>query len=156
MRFWIWPVLIYYTLIRHELCHALGAKLLGGKINEIRVLPGYNDELGFFWGYVSYSMDPHWFVKALPFLVDLFSLVLGYLLIRKFATTWTQITVRLAALFLILSPIFDLVYNYQSIFWRESADSYELAEMISPVVVHLFFLVSIALAIYFWRQVREF
>lgn len=154
MRSLIWISLIWYTIIRHELSHALGAFLVGGRINEIRLTPGIHEELGFYWGYVSYTMEPHWIVKMLPFFIDTFSISIGFLIV-----IWSQIKsydlLRLLVLFLIVSPIIDLIYNYQGVFWRQTSDVYEITEMVNSWTIHLFFVTSILLSLISIRKAYE-
>lgn len=152
MRLLVIVILILWTTARHEASHALMAYLEGAEIKELRVLPGIHEELGFYFGYVKHSGDTTWLTEAAPFfgdvlLVLLTSLILLWIKRGKYYT--------LILLFGLLSPIFDLVYNYQGGLWRKGTDVSDLLEMLPKVAVHSSFLLAIATSILLFLYFRR-
>lgn len=133
--------MVLWTTARHEGSHALAAWLEGAEISEVRLLPGVNPELGFYFGYVVHSGETTWLTAAAPFLADAVVLLCAGLLIR-----WLAVGPRGRFAFVMLglvSPLADLVYNYQGGLWREGTDVRDLFLALPDAPVHGFFLLAI-------------
>lgn len=148
-RFLLGPLLFalvaVVTTARHEGSHALVASLQGSTIEEVRLLPGYDPGLGFYFGYVRHEGDTTWLVDAAPFLVDVLWLGLGALALRFVAGRgWLRF---LVVLFGLVSPVIDLAYNYQGGLWRSGTDVADLFVAMPRGIVHAFFLGAIAAGI---------
>ncbi|NNJ88282.1 MAG: hypothetical protein HKP53_02685 [Eudoraea sp.] len=131
------------------------AYLEGAEILEMRLLPGIHKELGFYFGYVKHSGDTSWLTEAAPFFSDLLLLITTSMILAKAKTSkyYDQIL-----LFGIISPIVDLVYNYQGGLWRTGTDVADLLEMLPRIMVHTSFLLVIVASIiilYYYRNIRR-
>lgn len=130
-------LIFYWTIARHEGSHALMAHLEGANIEELKLIPGIHEELGFYFGYVEYSKDTSWLTEAAPYFADILILALTFtILFWKPEIKFYKIILY----FGFLSPIINLVYNYQGGFWREGNDFYDLLNLLPKVVVHLTFI----------------
>mgnify|MGYP001827996195 FL=1 len=145
-------LMIWLTIVRHEGSHALVAWMQGVPINAVRLFPGYDPELGFYSGYVSRGDGGTWLIDAAPFLAAVAWFIAGfYLLLRlpRKSGWWLP-------LFLIgaISPLADLIYNYQGGFWREGTDVWDLFRALPDPLVHIYFLGAIALCLLGIRRLR--
>lgn len=151
MRFLQILVLVIWTTSRHEASHAFMAWLEGSEIQQLRIFPGYTEELGFFFGYVIHSGDTTWLTDAAPFLSDLLLVLITIALLSLIP----QVRFKKEILFLgFISPLADLAYNYQGGFWREGTDVHDLFIALPDVWVHLYFLVSIIASFALFRKFR--
>lgn len=134
--------LVLVTTVRHEGSHALAAWLSGVEIYEVRLLPGVHPELGFYFGYVSRGDGGGWVIDAAPFGAAMLWFGLGIALMRRLQRTsrWWFPAVAVA----VLSPLVDLVYNYQGGLWRGGTDVADLFAALPNSLVHVYFLTSIA------------
>lgn len=136
-------LLIVVTTFRHEGAHALMAWLQGVEIMEMRLWPGYREDIGFYFGYVMRGEGGTWLVDAAPFWAALLWCGIAYLILRRVKLSKTS---RILALVVgIVSPLVDLLYNYQGGFWREGTDVADLFLALPDPVVHVYFLCAIAL-----------
>lgn len=129
-----------WTIGRHEGSHAFMAVLEGANIEEMRLLPGVHEELGFYFGYVKHSGDTTWLTDAAPFLADVLVMIVTSILV----ILWPGIPFKRAILILgFFSPLGDMIYNYQGGLWREGTDVWDLRLVVPDIYVHLYFLISI-------------
>lgn len=133
-------LIFYWTIARHEGSHALMAYLEGANINKLKLIPGVNKELGFYFGYVEHSENTSWLTEAAPYFADILILVITFSILF-----WNPKikNYKIILFFGFLSPIIDLVYNYQGGFWREGNDFYDLLILLPETVVHLTFILVI-------------
>mgnify|MGYP001801899461 CR=1 FL=1 len=143
MRLLLILALILWTTARHEASHALMAYLEGAEIKELQLIPGIHEELGFYFGYVMHSGDTTWLTEAAPFFTDILLVIItSLLLLRKPVKFYNAFL-----LFGFVSPIFDLVYNYQGGLWRKGTDVSDLLEMLPNITVNVSFFLTIMLSI---------
>jgi hypothetical protein len=145
MRIVIIIAFILWTTARHEGSHALMAYLEGSKIEELRLLPGIHDELGFYFGYVKHSGDTTWLTECAPFFSDLLVLFLTTILLLKLKVKKYY---REILLFGFISPVVDLIYNYQGGLWRSGTDVSDMLTLLPNWVVHSSFILTIGCSIY--------
>lgn len=145
MRFFIIIAFILWTTARHEASHALIAYLEGSKIEELRLLPGIHDELGFYFGYVKHSGDTTWLTKCAPFFSDLLILLFSTILLLKIKSKKYY---REILFFGFVSPIVDLIYNYQGGLWRSGTDVSDMLNQLPNWTVHSSFILTISASIY--------
>ena len=140
---------VLWTTIRHEGSHACAALFEGAEIQAIRTLPGIDDKLGFYFGYVMHSGDVTWLTDAAPFIVDAILLVIAELLLRQLpqGSRWRFYIF----IFGIISPLADLIYAYQSGLWRKGTDVADLFLQLPGLTVHVFFLVAIVYGAFLLR-----
>jgi hypothetical protein len=128
------------------------AFLEGAEIEEMRLLPGIHEELGFYLGYVKHSGGTTWLTESAPFLTDVLIILLTTLLLY-----WKP-AIRFKneiLLFGYLSPIGDLIYNYQGGFWRAGTDVADLHLLLPNSIVHAFFIISIVVGMIGYFKLRR-
>jgi hypothetical protein len=146
-------LMIWLTTVRHETAHWITALAQGVEIREVRLFPGIHPELGFYFGYVARGDGGTWMIDAAPFLAAMLWLFAAWLILRRLrrdSKFWSP-------LFLIggVSPLIDLAYNYQGGFWRTGSDVHDLFQMLPDVLVHAFFLLSMAVCLVALRNMRS-
>lgn len=150
----ITAIMFYWTIARHEGSHALMARLEGAEIREIKLLPGIHKDLGFYFAYVNHAGETSWLTEAAPFFSDLLLMFIASAFLY-----WKRGTRYYNALLLLgfISPIIDLVYNYQGGLWREGTDVSDLLVHVPEAFVHIAFVTSILganCALVFFRKRR--
>ncbi|MEM6432208.1 MAG: M50 family metallopeptidase [Deinococcota bacterium] len=143
MPFLITLLIILVTTFRHEGSHALATVLQGVELIEVRLLPGVREDVGFYFGYVIRGDGGTWLIDAAPFISAVVWFLIAYIILRN--RTLPNRLWLLVFLIGIVSPLVDLIYNYQGGFWREGSDVADLLVSLPDVVVHLYFGVAIAL-----------
>jgi hypothetical protein len=139
---------------RHEGSHALIAWIEGAHIDEVRLLPGINAQLGFYFGLVRHHGGRvTWLVGAAPFLSAAAMLVAYYFWARKPRPLGV---VRTGVILLCLvSPFVDLAWNYSKGFWRPTSDVARLLNDLPTLAVHGFFTCSLVLAVLLIMSLRQ-
>ena len=140
---------VLWTTIRHEGSHACAALFEGAEIQAIRLLPGMDNELGFYFGYVLHTGEVTWLTDSAPFIADAIFLVVAAFLLWKLpqGSRWRFYTL----MFGIISPLADLTYAYQSGLWRSGTDVADLFLQLPSLAVHMFFLVAIVFGVFLLR-----
>jgi hypothetical protein len=152
MRIIIVIAFILWTTARHEASHALVAHLEGSKIEELRLLPGIHDELGFYFGYVKHSGNTTWLSECAPFFSDLIIVLLTTIILMKI--TFKKYY-REVLFFGFVSPIVDLIYNYQGGLWRSGTDVSDMLTLLPDWAVHSSFILTICGSIYAFIYFRN-
>lgn len=136
---------ILATTVRHEGAHALVTWLQGVPIKEMKLLPGIHPELGFYFGYVARGDGGNWMIDAAP----LAAALLWFLMFCAIYQRTVRHSKWRRPLFLIgiVSPIADIVYNYQGGLWRQGSDVWDLLQALPTWAVHSVYLVTIFLMI---------
>lgn len=156
---WLFALPVYQTIgtIRHEGSHALAAMAEGAKIERFVVFP--STELGrFTFGFTQFSGRTDWFVLFAPYLCDLLWFV-------GFFFVCTRIRLRFHALWLnlvilgLISPLVNSGYQYLASFFGPATDIARVRAAVPDALVHLYFLLTIALYVVglvavFWRVPR--
>jgi len=145
-------VVFYWTIARHEGSHAVMAYLEGADIQELRLFPGVHKELGFYFAYVEHSENTTWLTEAAPYFSDVLLLLVASALLL-----WKQ-NIRFFNEILLLgfiSPIINLIYNYQGGLWRSGTDVSDLLDQLPKTLVHLTFISTIIIAILALRFFRK-
>lgn len=130
-----------WTTTRHEFGHVLGAFLEGAEVTRVRILPGVDPELGFYFGLVAYRGPTSWWTTAAPFLLAWLVAALGG--VWLFRATLSEGARRWGVLLLLISPLIDTTYGYLSGLWRPEADVFELRQALPELLVHVAFLLAI-------------
>ncbi len=129
-------LLFYWTISRHEGSHALVAWMEGAEINEVKLWPGVHEELGFYFAYVDHSGETSWLTEAAPFFSDILLLIIASALLFRNPGTRHYYAILLLGF---VSPLIDLLYNYQGGFWRSGTDVSDLLELLPGPIVHTAF-----------------
>lgn len=128
----------------------------GVPIRDMSLLPGIDPELGFYFGYVAYGDGGTWVITAAPFIVAAAWVVAGYAACRAAAEyEWPPRARTLLFAAGIISPLADLIYNYQGGLWREGSDVWELFAALPDALVHGYFFAAIGLCILAMRRLRQ-
>ncbi len=135
------PVYLIATTLRHEGSHALAALLEGCEVVEFVVLPSLRG--GFSFGYAALAGDPGWPMYAAPYLCDLLTFGVAFLVCFLVASMPRWVWLNIAVIGLV-GPLADSVYNYQGGFWRSGTDVARLFASLPDLWVHLYFTVTMA------------
>lgn len=147
---WIFLYPLYQVIgtIRHEGSHALVAFLCGAHIDAFVFWPTLKPEGGILWGYVNWSGNVNWFVLAAPYIVDLLTFTVFFLLCARFhrVRPWVWLNMLIVG---IISPLFNSLYNYRALFfgYASANDVTRLAQVLPDSLVHLYFLLTLLLYI---------
>jgi len=111
---WILAYPLYQLIgtFRHEASHALVALLQGASIEEFVFWPTWSGST-YRWGYVSWSGSTNWVALAAPYLCDLVTFALFYLICTRWRFRRHWVWVNLVAIGLI-SPLVNSAYNYSN------------------------------------------
>jgi hypothetical protein len=109
---WLLAYPLYQLLgtFRHEASHALVAVFQGARIQEFFFWPSFSDS-AFRWGYVSWSGSTSWVATAAPYLCDLATFALFFLICARWRLRRHWVWVNLVAIGLV-SPLVNSAYNY--------------------------------------------
>jgi hypothetical protein len=144
-RDWVWisgyPVYQIIGTIRHEGAHALAVLWQGGRVTKFVFWPTWTGR--FYWGYVSWAGRTNWFVSASPYLLDLFTFAIFYLICTrvKMRQHWLWVNLYLIGL---VSPLINSAYRYVSSFFRPG-DLTSVYQALPVAAVHAYFLLTIFL-----------
>jgi hypothetical protein len=147
---WILAYPLYQLIgtFRHEGSHALAAVLQGAAIRQFVFWPTWTGS-GVRWGYVSWSGPANWVALAAPYLCDLSTFVLFYVICTRLRIRRHWVWVNLVAIGLI-SPLVDSGYNYLNGL-SGGGDVAKLLHLLSATAVHGYFaatLVGYALGLF--------
>jgi hypothetical protein len=104
------PVVWYLTYAPiHELSHALGAILVGGKVVDIKLIPSFWEGTFAVAWVKSEGLGPLWpIMTSAPYVIDVSSVVVSLVVLRR-RLSGSALVVGLLFLLLCLRPTFDLV-----------------------------------------------
>jgi peptidase M50B-like protein len=138
------PLYELLTTARHEVSHALVALLEGAHIEKFVIFPSLVDG-HFLAGYVLWSGSTDWVPIAAPYLGDLITYVLCFVLCTRlcFRRHWVWVNLLILGL---LSPLVNSGYNYVvTPLLRPGTDVEWLLHALPPWAVHAYFCVTLTL-----------
>ena len=145
------PVLWYFTYAPlHELSHAAGVYLVGGKVIDYLLIPRF--WLGeFSGGWVTPSgITQSWqqlTFSAFPYLLDNVCFVVATFVFRRDFSR-NPFFIGLAFMLLCLRPAIDFVFESIGFLSGWRGDLYNVQQIVGPFAIWSFILISIGLAIY--------
>jgi hypothetical protein len=141
---WLFAYPLYQLMgsLRHEGSHALVAILEGARIQEFVFWPTWSGPT-LRWGYVSWSGSTNWVATAAPYLCDLATFALGFVICARWPLSRRWVWVNLVAIGL-LSPLVNSGYNYFNGL-RDGGDVAQLLRELPAAAVHSFFGVTLLL-----------
>jgi len=145
------PVFWYFSyMILHELSHAAGLYLVGGKAIDYRLIPRF--WLGQFSGaWVTPSGIPHRWQQltfhSFPYLLDIACLVVALFVFRR-GFSRNPFFAGLAFMLLCLRPAFDIVGETIGLLTGWRGDLYNMQQIVGPFALWSFILILIGLAVY--------
>jgi hypothetical protein len=110
----LYPLYQIISTVRHELAHAIAARLSGLTVTEIRVLPCRRDGR-WYWGYVRWEGTANVHCYRAPYYVNAACLPVGVWLALD-PPAWSLHAWVVAIVLLLVSPIVDTLYNLLK--WR--------------------------------------
>lgn len=141
---WLLAYPIYQLIgsLRHEASHAAAAILQGAAIEELVFWPTWGS-WGFRWGYVRWSGDVGWFATGAPYLCDLATFVIFFVIYTRvrFRRHWVWVNLVIIGL---ISPLVNSAYNYVNGI-RGVGDAAGLLEALPGPVVHAYFVVTLSM-----------
>lgn len=145
------PILWYFTYAPlHELSHAAGVYLAGGKVVVYKLIPSF--WLGEFAGaWIKASgISQSWqqiTMTAFPYLLDIICFGVAIVIFRR-SFTKNPFLLGLAFMLLCLRPAMDFTFEPIAFFTGDRNDFYALQQIVGPFAIWAFILVSIGLALY--------
>ena len=137
LSFMIFYVVWYLTMvIIHEGSHYLGGILAGEQFTEVRLIPQFWK--GDFVAYVNtqnMSQAQTAISVPAPYILDLFSFLIGVLLLRAINKKRVFFSALLLTLFC-LRPLFDILSNYTGFVVWNSGDFKYLADLYGSAATH--------------------
>ena len=145
------PVLWYFTYAPlHELSHAAGLYLVGGKVIDYRLIPRF--WLGEFAGaWITPSGIPQSWQQltftSFPYLLDVVCFVVVLLVFRR-GFPRDPFFAGLAFMILCLRPACDFVFEPIDFLAGDRNDFYALQQLVGPFAIWSFIVISSGLAVY--------
>lgn len=145
------PILWFFTYAPiHELSHAAGTYLVGGKVIEYRLIPRFwLGEFGGAWAIPS-GFTQSWqqlTSSAFPYILDIVCLVVAIFVFRRGFSRNLFFT-GLAFMLLCLRPACDFVFEPIGFLSGIRGDFYVIQQIVGSFATWSFILISIGLAVY--------
>jgi hypothetical protein len=146
------PVLWYFTYAPlHELSHAAGSYLVGGKVIDYKLIPRFwLGEFGGAWITPS-GLTQSWqqlTMTAFPYLLDIVCFAVALFVFRRDFSR-NPFFIGLAFMLLCLRPASDFVFEPIAFLSGNRNDFYAIQQIVGPYAIWSFILISIGLAVYF-------
>ena len=145
------PVLWYFAYAPlHELSHAAGAYLVGGRVIAYRLIPRF--WLGEFAGaWITPSgLTQSWqqvTTTAFPYMLDVVCFVVALVVFRR-GFSRNPFFTGLAFMLLCLRPACDFVFEPIALLSGFRFDLYHIQQAVGPFAIWSFILISVGLAVY--------
>jgi hypothetical protein len=145
------PILWYFTYVPlHELSHAAGLYLVGGKAIDYKLIPRF--WLGeFSGGWVTPSgITQSWqqlTFHAFPYMLDIVCFVVAIFVFRR-CSSRNPFFIGLAFMLLCLRPAIDFVFESIGFLSGWRGDLWYMQQIVGPFATWSFILISIGLAVY--------
>jgi len=145
------PVLWYFIYAPlHELSHAAGTYLVGGKVIEYRLIPRFwLGEFGGAWAIPSgYTQSWQQLTSsAFPYMLDIVCFVVAIFVFRR-GFSRNPFFIGLAFMLLCLRPAIDFVFESIGFLTGYRGDLFNIQQIVGPFAIRSFILISIGLAVY--------
>jgi hypothetical protein len=140
---WILAYPLYQIIgtFRHEASHAVAAWLEGAQIDKFVFWPSVHETWGFMWGYVTWRGDTSWITLAAPYLFDLITYLVFFVVCMRFLFPHRWLWVNAIAIGLI-SPFINSIYNY----WGGLSSMNDVGRLLLALpapIVHLYFILTL-------------
>ena len=145
------PLIWYFTYAPlHELSHAAGTYLVGGKVDHYKLIPRFwAGEFGRAWITPS-GITQSWqqlLMTAAPYMLDIACIVTGTFVLRR-SFSKNAFIVGLVFMLLCLRPAFDFVCESIALAAGDRGDFYVLKQLLGSVATWSFIVCSLALCVY--------
>ena len=154
------PILWYFTYAPlHELSHAAGVYLVGGKVIEYKLIPRFwLGEFARAW-IIPSGITHSWqklTISAFPYFLDVVCFIVAIFVFRRVFSR-NPFFIGLAFMLLCLRPAMDFVFEPIAFLSGDRGDFYALQQIIGPFAIWSFILISIDLAVYaIWSTISHF
>jgi hypothetical protein len=145
------PVLWYFTYAPlHELSHAAGIYLAGGKVIVWKLIPRFwLGEFARAW-LIPSGITQSWqqlTMSAFPYMLDVVCFIVAIFVLRQ-CSPRDPFLVGLVFMLLCLRPACDFVFEPIAFISGDRGDFYSIQQIIGPFAIWSFILISIGLAVY--------
>jgi hypothetical protein len=145
------PVLWYFTYAPlHELSHAAGIYLVGGKVIVWKLIPRFwLGEFARAW-LIPSGITQSWqqlTMSVFPYMLDVVCFIVAIIVFRP-RSPGDPFLIGLAFMLLCLRPACDFVFEPIAFLSGDRGDFYAIQQIIAPFAVWSFILISIGLAAY--------
>ena len=145
------PVLWYFTYAPlHELSHAAGLYLVGGKVVDYKLIPRFwVGEFGGAW-VIQSGITQSWqqlTMTAFPYMLDIVCFVVAIVVFRR-GFSRNPFFIDFAFMLLCLRPAMDFVFEPIAFLSGDRGDFYAIQQIVGPFAIWSFILISIGLAVY--------
>jgi hypothetical protein len=145
------PVLWYFTYAPlHELSHAAGVYVVGGKVIDYKLIPRFwLGEFARAWITPS-GITQSWqqlTMTAFPYMLDIVCFVVAIFVFRRYSSR-NPFWVGLAFMLLCLRPAIDFVFEPIGFLSGWRGDLWYMQQIVGPFALWSFILISIGLAVY--------
>ena len=145
------PIFWYFTYAPlHELSHAAGIYLVGGKVIFWKLIPSFwLGEFARAWLTPS-GITQSWqqlTMSSFPYLLDVVCFVAALFVFRR-GSSRNPFVIGLAFMILCLRPACDFVFEPIAFLSGDRGDFYAIQQIVGPFAIWSFILISIGLAIY--------
>jgi hypothetical protein len=131
----------------HELSHALGTTLVGGKVVEVKLIPSFWEGTFAVAWVTSEGLGRSWPVMTgAPYVIDVAFVVASLVVLRR-RLSRNALVVGLLLMLLCLRPTFDLVCETVGFVGGFHGDLWHMQLIIGSVALWSFLLVSLALCL---------
>jgi hypothetical protein len=141
---WLFAYPLYQILgtFRHEGSHAIAGMLQGAKITEFVFWPSMREQK-FYWGYVCSVGETNWLFLAAPYIVDLITFIVFFVLCMRvrFRRKWVWLNLIIIGM---ISPLVNSLYNY----WGSENSSNDIGRLFAdlpPEIIHGYFILTLFL-----------
>lgn len=145
------PILWYFTYAPlHELSHATGIYLVGGKVIVWKLIPRFwLGEFARAWVIPS-GITQNWqqlTMTAFPYLLDVVCFIAAIFVFKR-SSSRNPFLIGLAFMLLCLRPAMDFVFEPIAFLSGDRNDFYAIRQIVGPFAIGSFILISIGLAVY--------
>jgi len=145
------PILWYFTYAPlHELSHAAGVYLVGGKVIDYKLIPRFwLGEFARAWITPS-GITQSWqqlTVSAFPYMLDIVCFVVALFVFRR-GSSRNPFFICLAFMLLCLRPAMDFIFEPIAFLSGDRNDFYAIQQIVGPFAIWSFILISIGLAVF--------
>ncbi len=144
------PVVWYLTYAPiHELSHALGTVLAGGRVVDIKLIPSFWEGTFAVAWVTSDGLDQSWQLLAMggaPYVLDVACIIVGVVALRR-RFSRNALVVGLLFMLICLRPTFDLVCETVGFVGGFRGDLWHVQLILGSAALWSFLLVSLALCL---------
>jgi hypothetical protein len=145
------PILWYFTYAPlHELSHAAGVYLVGGKVIDSKLLPSFwLSEFARAW-IIPSGIPDRWqqlTMTVFPYMLDIVCFIVAIFVFRRVFSR-NPLLIGLAFMLLCLRPAMDFVFEPIAFLSGDRNDFYAIQKIVGPFAIWAFILISMGLAAY--------